>query len=130
MSDAIAHLRQEIAALEQAINSLAALPAMQAPLQAELAAKRRQLVELTGGAPPVGGGDQITTGNVSGTGIAIGRNARSVVRNVNTGGGDYAAGNIDKSQRINLRGGLATTPTTLQVVLAAYAAPRGTTALN
>lgn len=41
-------------------------------------------------------GDRISTGDVSGTGIAIGRNARSTVRNINTGGGDYAEGNIDK----------------------------------
>jgi hypothetical protein len=37
-------------------------------------------------------GDQIRTGDISGSGIAIGRGARSV----NTGGGDYAEGNIDK----------------------------------
>ena len=41
-------------------------------------------------------GDRITTGDISGTGIAIGRGARSSVRNVDTGGGDYAGGNIDK----------------------------------
>ncbi|MBK9941552.1 MAG: caspase family protein [Kouleothrix sp.] len=41
-------------------------------------------------------GDTITTGNISGSGIAIGRGAQSTVRNVNTGGGDYAEGNIDK----------------------------------
>jgi hypothetical protein len=41
-------------------------------------------------------GDQITTGDISGTGIAIGRGARSSVRNIDTGGGDYAEGNIDK----------------------------------
>jgi Caspase domain len=42
------------------------------------------------------GGDNIRTGKVSGTGIAIGRGARSTVRHVDTGGGDYAEGNIDK----------------------------------
>lgn len=41
-------------------------------------------------------GDRITTGDVSGTGIAIGRGARSSMRRVDTGGGDYAEGNIDK----------------------------------
>jgi hypothetical protein len=41
-------------------------------------------------------GDRITTGDISGTGIAIGRGAHSTVRQVNTGGGDYAEGNIDK----------------------------------
>jgi hypothetical protein len=41
-------------------------------------------------------GDRITTGTVSGTGIAIGHGARSNVRNVNTGGGDYAEGHMDK----------------------------------
>lgn len=41
-------------------------------------------------------GDRITTSDISGTGIAIGRGARSSVRNVDTGGGDYAGGNIDK----------------------------------
>jgi hypothetical protein len=41
-------------------------------------------------------GDQITTGDISGSGIAIGRGARSTVRTVNTGGGDYAEGHIDK----------------------------------
>ncbi|MBP1468933.1 hypothetical protein EYB53_024710 [Candidatus Chloroploca sp. M-50] len=41
-------------------------------------------------------GDRITTGDISGTGIAIGRGARSSVRNIDTGGGDYAEGNIDK----------------------------------
>jgi hypothetical protein len=41
-------------------------------------------------------GDRISTGDISGTGIAIGRGAQSSVRNVDTGGGDYAEGNIDK----------------------------------
>ncbi len=41
-------------------------------------------------------GDRITTGDISGTGIAIGRGARSSVRKIDTGGGDYAEGNIDK----------------------------------
>lgn len=43
-----------------------------------------------------GGGDNIRTGDISGSGIAIGRGARSSVRNIDTGGGDYAEGNIDK----------------------------------
>ncbi len=38
----------------------------------------------------------ITTGTVSGSGIAIGHSAQSTVRTVNTSGGDYAEGNIDK----------------------------------
>ena len=42
----------------------------------------------------VAGGDTIKTGNISGTGIAIGPGAS--VRHVETGGGDYAEGNIDK----------------------------------
>jgi NAD(P)-dependent dehydrogenase (short-subunit alcohol dehydrogenase family) len=41
-------------------------------------------------------GDRITTGDISGSGIAIGRGARSSVRNIDTGGGDYAEGSIDK----------------------------------
>jgi hypothetical protein len=41
-------------------------------------------------------GDRISTGDISGTGIAIGRGARSSVRKIDTGGGDYAEGNIDK----------------------------------
>ena len=41
-------------------------------------------------------GDRITTGDISGSGIAIGRGARSSVRHVDTSGGDYAEGNIDK----------------------------------
>jgi hypothetical protein len=42
------------------------------------------------------GGDKVA-GDISGSsGIAIGRGARSTVRNVNTGGGDYSEGNIDK----------------------------------
>lgn len=41
-------------------------------------------------------GDRIMTGDISGTGIAIGRGARSSVRSIDTGGGDYAEGNIDK----------------------------------
>jgi hypothetical protein len=41
-------------------------------------------------------GDRISTGDISGSGIAIGRGARSNVRNIDTGGGDYAEGNIDK----------------------------------
>ncbi|NTW00305.1 MAG: hypothetical protein HGA19_03250 [Oscillochloris sp.] len=41
-------------------------------------------------------GDRITTGDISGTGIAIGRGAWSSVRKIDTGGGDYAEGNIDK----------------------------------
>jgi hypothetical protein len=44
----------------------------------------------------VAGRDIIKTGDISGTGIAIGRGAQSSVRNVDTGGGDYAEGNIDK----------------------------------
>ncbi|HMP43267.1 MAG TPA: hypothetical protein PKA05_23030, partial [Roseiflexaceae bacterium] len=43
-------------------------------------------------------GDQIATGDIQGTGIAIGRGARSEVRTINTGGGDHAEGNIDKRQ--------------------------------
>jgi hypothetical protein len=46
-------------------------------------------------------GDQITTGDISGSsGVAIGRGAQSTVRNVNTGGGDYAEGGIDKRSGI------------------------------
>ena len=41
-------------------------------------------------------GDRITTGDISGSGIAIGRGAQSTVRKVDTGGGDYAEGSIDK----------------------------------
>ncbi len=44
----------------------------------------------------VAGRDIIKTGDISGSGIAIGRGARSTVRTVDTGGGDYAEGNIDK----------------------------------
>lgn len=44
------------------------------------------------------GGDRITVGDISGTGIAIGHGAQSTVRTVNTGGGDYAEGSIDKRQ--------------------------------
>jgi uncharacterized caspase-like protein len=40
--------------------------------------------------------NSITTGDVQGTGIAIGHGARSSVRTITTGGGDYAEGNIDK----------------------------------
>ncbi len=43
-------------------------------------------------------GDRITTGDISGTGIAIGHGAQSTVRTVETGGGDYAEGSIDKRQ--------------------------------
>ena len=44
-------------------------------------------------------GDDISVGDINNSsGIAIGRGARSSVRNVNTGGGDYAEGNIDKRQ--------------------------------
>jgi hypothetical protein len=44
-------------------------------------------------------GDHIQVGDITGsTGVAIGRGARSTVRNVDTGGGDYAEGNIDKRQ--------------------------------
>jgi len=51
-------------------------------------------------------GDQITTGNITGsTGVAIGRRARSTVRTVNTGGGDYAEGNIDKREGAFVSGG-------------------------
>jgi Caspase domain len=43
------------------------------------------------------GGDNIRVGDITGSsGVAIGRGAQSSVRNVNTGGGDYAEGNIDK----------------------------------
>lgn len=45
----------------------------------------------------VAGGDIIKTGDISGSsGIAIGRGAQSSVRHIDTGGGDYAEGNIDK----------------------------------
>lgn len=43
--------------------------------------------------------DDISVGNITNSsGIAIGRGARSTVRTVNSGGGDYAEGNIDKRQ--------------------------------
>lgn len=42
-------------------------------------------------------GDRISTGDItSSSGVAIGRGARSSVRRVDTGGGDYAEGDIDK----------------------------------
>ncbi|NCC34011.1 MAG: caspase family protein [Chloroflexia bacterium] len=41
-------------------------------------------------------GDRITTGDISGSGIAIGRGAQSSVRKIDTGGGDYAEGPLDK----------------------------------
>ena len=45
--------------------------------------------------------DDIKPGDMSGSsGIAIGRGARSTVRNVNTGGGDYSEGSIDKRQGV------------------------------
>ena len=41
--------------------------------------------------------DNISVGNITGSsGVAIGRGASSTVRNVNTGGGDYAERDIDK----------------------------------
>ncbi len=44
-------------------------------------------------------GDQITTGTITGSsGVAIGRGAQSIGRQVHTGGGDYAEGGIDKRQ--------------------------------
>lgn len=44
-----------------------------------------------------GGGDNTKVGDISGnSGVAIGRGASSTVRHVNTGGGDYAEGDIDK----------------------------------
>lgn len=49
-------------------------------------------------------GDKIITGDVQGSGIAIGRGAQSSVHNINTGGGDYAGGNIDKRQGTFVRG--------------------------
>ncbi len=43
------------------------------------------------------GGDKIHVGDISGSsGIAIGRGASSTVHHVDTGGGDYAGGSIDK----------------------------------
>ncbi len=46
----------------------------------------------------------INVRGVSGSGIAIGHKGRNSVRNVNTGGGDYAEGNIDKRGAItNIR---------------------------
>jgi len=52
-----------------------------------------------------GGGDNIRVGDTTGSsGIAIGRSARSSVRNINTGGGDYAEGNIDKRRQTFVRG--------------------------
>jgi hypothetical protein len=51
-------------------------------------------------------GDQTTTGDISGSsGVAIGRGAQSSVRNVNTGGGEYAEGNIDKRSGAFIEGG-------------------------
>jgi hypothetical protein len=43
----------------------------------------------------VAGRDMIKTGDISGSGIVIGRGNKSIVHNVDTGGGDYAEGNID-----------------------------------
>ncbi|MDW8213898.1 MAG: CHAT domain-containing protein [Roseiflexaceae bacterium] len=46
-------------------------------------------------------GDNIIVGDIKdSSGVAIGRGARAEVRTVNTGGGDYAKGNIDKRQGI------------------------------
>lgn len=47
----------------------------------------------------------ITIGDIAGTGIAIGHGAQSSVRTVNTGGGDYAEGNIDKREGVFVSGG-------------------------
>jgi hypothetical protein len=47
---------------------------------------------------------RITAGTISGTGIAIGHGAQTTVRTVNTGGGDYAAGNIDKRKGTFVQG--------------------------
>jgi uncharacterized caspase-like protein len=42
-------------------------------------------------------GDRITTGDINNSsGVAIGHGAQSSMRNVNTGGGDYAEGTMDK----------------------------------
>jgi hypothetical protein len=46
----------------------------------------------------------INVRGVSGRGVTIGHKGRSSVRNVNTGGGDYAEGNIDKrGAMVNIR---------------------------
>lgn len=51
--------------------------------------------------PTLNTGDTIEVGDITGSsGIAIGRGARSTVRNVNTDGGDYAEGNIDKRKGV------------------------------
>lgn len=50
-------------------------------------------------------GDKISVGDITASsGVAIGRGAHSTVRNVHTGGGDYAEGTIDKRQGTFVRG--------------------------
>lgn len=74
------------------------------------AASSRQYGDISIG--DVAGRDIIKTGEITGSsGVAIGRGVRSEVRKVDTGGGDYAEGNIDKRKgnfvsgdQINLSG--------------------------
>lgn len=50
-------------------------------------------------------GDRIRVGDISGSsGIAIGRGAQSTVRTINTAGGDYAEGTIDKRKETYVSG--------------------------
>lgn len=54
-------------------------------------------------------GDRISVGDITGSsGVAIGRGTTSTVRSLNTGGGDYAEGSIDKRQGSFVHGGQTT----------------------
>src|SRR5215218_8274498 len=61
MSDQVAQLRQEIDALERAIDALAALPAAQQPLQEQLVEKQRRLpvIQIQSGGVNFGVGNTI-----------------------------------------------------------------------
>lgn len=79
VSDAITKLEQEIAALKQALASLASMPMLGAPLRQQLEAKESELAVLRGESPPVrrnvidfGSGNKfgdVTIGDVAGGNI-------------------------------------------------------------
>ena len=90
-------LRADIAALRQAIAALAALPEMQRPLQAQLAAKERALAAVQPASAPGARSHTQTIGDDAQVGVAISGDVHGPVTHVEQSGGvNFGAGNTIK----------------------------------
>lgn len=87
-------LRAEIAALQQAIAALAALPDMQRPLREQLAAKERELAALREDSAPAARTHTQTIGDSARVGVAIAGDVHGGVSHVEQSGGiNFGSGN-------------------------------------